>query len=486
MFDFSKIYDIYYEMTNDFFQKKEIKEIKNKSQYFTPTGEAEKLIDDLEIINKKIIKILDPCCGNGILLFKLLEKILKKYEPECIFIDVYDIDILLLQNVKSIINLLDFNNVNIDIQYLNKDFLEGDNKKNYDYIVMNPPFKKINTNDVPKDMMKFLYGQPNLYHLFIKKALDMLDINGILCVISPKNYLSGRYTEELRNYIVSDFSITKINTSNDRKNIFKNNITQEICMLHIKKAKKRNVVISYNDNTKFKVKTRDIIAGSVNKIIFTPRNINDYNLIKAFSKFPIGTIGTDILVKVGKVVQFRVKGREKNLVNEEFSKCSNGVPLIVYRHIRGEIINYKKLIDKSKNDAITLIDDESNKSILIKNSNYVLIRKNVDKKYEKLVHSVMYFKDLDSEEIAIDNGIIYCTNKDDSLTECEVIGLQCILKSKQFDDYYRMINSTHTINVYELENMNFPSLDIIRKIGMKLDKNNINVNRATEIFGEYL
>ncbi|EPS48959.1 methyltransferase small [Clostridium botulinum A1 str. CFSAN002368] len=86
--------------------------------------------------------------------------------------------------------------------------------------------------------MKFLYGQPNLYHLFIKKALDMLDINGILCVISPKNYLSGRYTEELRNYIVSDFSITKINTSNDRKNIFKNNITQEICMLHIKKAKK--------------------------------------------------------------------------------------------------------------------------------------------------------------------------------------------------------------------------------------------------------
>ncbi|EPS48960.1 hypothetical protein CFSAN002368_18706 [Clostridium botulinum A1 str. CFSAN002368] len=71
------------------------------------------------------------------------------------------------------------------------------------------------------------------------------------------------------------------------------------------------MVISYNDNTKFKVKTRDIIAGSVNKIIFTPRNINDYNLIKAFSKFPIGTIGTDILVKVGKVVQFRVKGREK-------------------------------------------------------------------------------------------------------------------------------------------------------------------------------
>ena len=98
----------------------------------------------------------------------------------------------------------------------------------------------------------------------------------------------------------------------------------------------------------------------------------------------------------------------------------------------------------------------------------------------------MYFKELDCEKIAIDNGIIYFTNGDDSLTECEVLGLQCILCSKQFDDYYRMVNSSHTINVYELENMNFPGLDIIREIGMKFDKNNISIEKATEIFDEYL
>ncbi|MGL5633853.1 MAG: Eco57I restriction-modification methylase domain-containing protein [Sarcina sp.] len=486
MFNFKKIYKMYDKLTEEFFYTNSIEDVKKKSQYFTPINEAEKLIGDLEIINKKIIKILDPSCGNGILLFKLLEKILSVYEPEYIFIDVYDIDDILLENVSTMIKLLELNNVEINAKYLNKDFLESNDSLSYDYIVMNPPFKKINVDDVPKDMVDILYGQPNLYHLFIKRALEFLDIDGTLCVISPKNYLSGRYTEPLRNYIVNNFSITNINTSNDRKNIFKNNITQEICMLHIKKSKKTNVTISYNDDIRFKVKISDVISRYKNRIIFTPRNIDDYNLIKSFSKFPIGTIGTDILMKVGKVVQFRVNEKEKNLVNEEFLKYNKGIPLIVYRHIRGDIINYGKLIGKSKNDAITLIDDGLNNSLLIKNSNYVLIRKNIDKKYEKLIHSVMYFNELECDRIAIDNGIIYFTNKDDSLTECEVRGLQCILKSKQFDDYYRMINSTHTINVYELENMKFPSLNIIKEIGLKVGKGNISIEEATRIFQEYL
>ncbi|EPB8193493.1 TPA: methyltransferase [Clostridium perfringens] len=486
MFNFKNIYKMYDKLTEEFFSTNKLEQIKSKSQYFTPAKEAERLIEDLEIKNKKNIKILDPSCGNGILVLKLLEKILKNYKPECIFIDLYDIEKILLKNVETMIRVIENNGIKINVRYINRDFLESNYNSKYDYIVMNPPFKKINIKNVPEDMVDFVYGQPNLYHLFIKRALDLLEVNGILCVLSPKNYLSGRYTEHLRNYIVDNFSIIKISTFNDRKNIFKNNITQEICMLHIKKSKEENVVISYNDGIKFEVKITDVISKNKNKIIFTPRNINDYNLIKSFSKFPIGTIGNEILVKVGKVVQFRVKEKEKNLVNEEFNKYKKGIPLIVYRHIRGDKIEYGKLIDKSKNDAITLIDDGLNKSLLIKNGNYVLIRKNVDKKYEKLIHSVMYFNELDSDSIAIDNGLIYFTNKDDSLTENEVIGLQCILKSKQFDDYYRMMNSTHTINVYELENINFPSLDIIKEIGCKAKKSNINVKKATKIFQEYL
>lgn len=486
MFDFSKVYNMYSKLTNEFFQKNEKNDMKNKSQYFTPIQEAEKLIDDLKINKIKTVRILDPSCGNGILLFKILEKIFSYYQPESLIIDVYDIDLKLLNNVKKIIEMIDFNGTKVSVSYFNRDFLKSDDNSKYDYIIMNPPYKKINVKDVPENLKSFLYGQPNLYHLFIAKTVDMLMLNGTLCIISPKNYLSGRYTEKLRQYIVNNFSITKIHTFNDRRIVFGNNITQEICIVHIKKSYEENVIISYNSNSKFRAKINEIVLNNDTKIIYTPRSIEDYTLIKKFKKFPMRTIGKDILMKVGKVVQFRIKEKETNLSDEEFFHFENGIPLIVYRHINTNSLKYRVLVDKTKNKAITLLDDKLNTSVLINNSNYVLIRKNTDKKYDKLIHCIGYFRELRSENIALDNGIAYLTNNNDSLTEEEVLGLQCILMSKQFDDYYRMINSSHTINVYELENMHFPDLNMIKSIGNNMTINSLTIEQSTEIFEAYL
>jgi len=482
---------MYNKLTNEFLEKNQVKDIKNKSQYFTPILEAEKLIDDI-IINKfKVIKILDPCCGNGILLIKLIEKIFSYYKPEVLIIDVYDIEIKLLNNMEKLINMIDFCGVKLHIRYFNEDFLSSNNTEKYDYIIMNPPYKKINVKDVPHNLTSFLYGQPNLYHLFISRTLNMLTSIGMLCIISPKNYLSGKYTEKLRRYIINNFSITKIHTFNNRNIVFGNNITQEICIVHIKKCTEENVVISYNNKPKFIAEIKDIIVDNETKIIYTPRDIEDYILIKRFKKFPINTIGTQILMKVGKVVQFRIKEKEKNLKYKEFFLFENGIPLIVYRHINSDTLDYKILVEKSKNNSITLLDDKLNKSVIIDNRNYVLIRKNIDKKYNKLIHSVGYFKELKCEKISIDNGIAYFTNKNDSLSKEVILGIQCILRSQQFDDYYRMINSSHTINVYELENMHFPDLEVIKLIGDSIIKDPaikdlITIDKATEIFEKYL
>lgn len=486
MFNFSEIYNLYLELTNEFFQRKTIEDIKERSQYFTPLEEAEKMMDDLQIIEVETIRILDPACGNGILLFKLLDKILSKYYPKNLTIDVYDIDIDLLNNVKKIMQTIRFAGTKLNIRFINTDFLKNVDNEKYDYIVMNPPYKKINVEMVPENLKAFLYGQPNLYHLFITKALDMLATNGILCIISPKNYLSGKYTEKLRKYIVNDFSIIKIHTFNNRTTVFRNSITQEVCIIHIIKSDEENVTISYNGDSKFQAKIDRIILGNDTKILYTPRSIEDYRLIEKFKKFPLKTIGNDILMKTGKVVQFRVIGKDDNLKEEDYLHFENGIPLIVYRHINTNKLKYQPLVSKTKNKAITLVDDRSNSGVLIKNSNYVLIRKNIDKKYKKLIHSVGYLKDLESEKIALDNGIAYFTNSTDSLTREEVLGLQCILMSKQFDDYYRMINSSHTINVYELENMYFPDLETIRSIGHHMILNSLSIEQSTEVFKRYL
>jgi len=485
MRNFNEVYSVYSKLTNDFFDERTKKDIREKSQYFTPILEAEKLVEDIKILEHNEIKILDPACGNGILVFKLLEKIFKTYKPKKIEIDVYDIDNMALNNFKKLVKLIEVEDVKLVINYFNMDFLKINIHNKYNYIIMNPPYKKVNVSDVPQNLLKYVYGQPNLYHLFIANVIDKLTNDGVISIISPKNYLSGMYTEKLRDYIINNLSITKIHTFNDRRNVFKNKITQEVCIVQINKVKNENVIIAYNNEPRFKVKLQDIILKD-KFIIFTPRNIMDYKLIKRFIKFPIRTIGTNIIMNVGKVVQFRIKNKDENLKDKEYYCFENAMPLIVYRHIRGEKLNYGQLTDKKNNRAITLIDDNTNTSIFIKNANYLFIRKNIDKKYDKLIHCIGYFGGLDSTKLAIDNGIVYFTNKQDNLTREEVVGLQCILMSKQFDAYYRMINSSHTINVYELENMHFPDIETIRLIGKNMKDEFVSVEGATEIFEKYL
>lgn len=49
-----------------------------------------------------------------------------------------------------------------------------------------------------------------------------------------------------------------------------------------------------------------------------------------------------------------------------------------------------------------------------------------------------------------------------------------------------MINSSHTINVYELENMHFPDLETIRLIGRNMILNSLTIEQSTEVFEQYL
>lgn len=480
-------YEKYNELTNNYFKKKSVGERKELSQYFTSDKIADSLFKNVIIIKKDVIKILDACCGNGILILKLIEKIIDSYMPKEIVIYAFDIDPILLENINIILKCLNFKNKSVKIctKLYCEDFLNSNINIKFDYIVMNPPYKKVNVSDVPSELQGIIIGQPNLYHLFIAKALGMLNEVGVLCILAPKNYLSGKYTEKLRHMIVNHYSIYKIHTFNNRRTFFDVKITQEVCIVHISRERFEKVKVSYNGNNPMVLPISKLIIDNNTNIIQTPRDMNDYALIDKFNKFPRGVIGDSIYMKTGKVVQFRVKN--EFLSEEKYQyNIKNEVPLIVYRHINSGKLIYNKLVNKNRNKAITIYDNSMTASLLIDNRNYVILRKNTDKKYEKLISCVAYLRDLETERLGIDNGLAYLTNFDDSLTEIEVRGIQCILMSKQFDDYYRLVNSSHTLNVYEFENIHFPDMNTIRMIGIDVGSKDMTVEIATNIMGDYV
>lgn len=120
------IYDEYTNLINNFFENKSKETIKNNSQYFTPFNEADKLLEDLIITKKNSFKSFRPSCWwCGILVIKLLEKILDKYIPSSIVIDVYDTDLEALEIIDILLKSESLQNITLNSISLIKIFYQA-------------------------------------------------------------------------------------------------------------------------------------------------------------------------------------------------------------------------------------------------------------------------------------------------------------------------------------------------------------------------
>jgi len=124
------------------------------------------------------IKILDPCCGNGNFHFIVYNKLLKYHSKDVINKSLYfnDTNKERLSNVSKIFG----ENVHIT----NYDFLEDNTQDQYDMIVANPPYAKMQENG------KRASKNHNLIKAFLEKSLKLLKPNGYLVFITPDNWMS--------------------------------------------------------------------------------------------------------------------------------------------------------------------------------------------------------------------------------------------------------------------------------------------------------
>jgi SAM-dependent methyltransferase len=123
-----------------------------------------------EFWNRKNIKILDSCCGNGNFHAYITTKTNLK--------NLYFNEI----NQKRVENLKRYfgNNINISM----KDFLSFESKEEYDLVVSNPPFAKFDNNN------SRVSKNHNLSRDFLKKALEITKRNGYVLFILPNNWMS--------------------------------------------------------------------------------------------------------------------------------------------------------------------------------------------------------------------------------------------------------------------------------------------------------
>ena len=133
------------------------------------------------------LNILEPSIGVGNFLPVL---IMKYASVQTVNIDVVDIDANSIEILKELVAKIDVPN-NVNINYINADFLLYNFDKKYDIVVGNPPYKKLTKEKLLLAQYKtdvFNKNTNNIFSFFIEKAMK---IGNVVSLIVPKSLINA-------------------------------------------------------------------------------------------------------------------------------------------------------------------------------------------------------------------------------------------------------------------------------------------------------
>lgn len=466
--------------TDEYLNSKNKSDRKKIGQFFT-SKETAIFMAGLSNYKKRNIKILDAGAGTGILSIALLEKLKKEDFIQNIEIDLYENDLeiipILEKNMiyaKEKIGKLKKYNI------IKENFILNNSEVSYDIIISNPPYKKIRKNDIEsKVMSEVIYGQPNLYFLFMAKAIKLLANNGEMIFIVPRSWTSGAYFKKFRQIFLDSVRITDIHLFISRDKVFnKENVLQETMILKAIKTKEIKNTIhitqSYSNEDFEKLKSYDVaydicIEKDNERYVYLPVDHADIETLKTINSFHTKLEDIGLKLKTGLTVDFR---NEEYLTN---NASNNSVPLFSSIHFDKGFIKFP-----SKEDEQQYVSKD-NTALLQKNTNSLFIKRFSSKEENRRIQPVMYFKKdfANYEYISTENHINFIGSIDKKdINEDVIYGLYGIYNSTLYDKYYRILNGSTQVNATEINNIPIPNENTIKNIGKRLQE---KVNITTEI-----
>jgi type I restriction-modification system DNA methylase subunit len=208
-------------------------EKKENGIYFTPPQTIKTNIDLLEPFMENVKEVLEPSCGSCEYIFALTNK----------YNNINVTGIEFNKTIFESIQPLSKDNIAL----VNSNYLSHDFQHKFDLIIGNPPYFVMKKTDVNNSYYNYFDGRPNIFILFIIKSLDLLNINGILSFVLPKNFLNCLYYDKTRKYINENYHILNILECND--NYIETQQETIIIMIQNKKSTDDNILYSMNIST---------------------------------------------------------------------------------------------------------------------------------------------------------------------------------------------------------------------------------------------
>lgn len=428
---------------------------KCKGQFFTPVSIAEFMALRAGYATQHL-SILEPGAGNGLLTASIIKHCIEN--EFCSSFDVKfvenDTDVIeLLQSTIAIItNYVTANNGNINISLSTENYITGSVDEKYDIVICNPPYKKIRKDsEESRRMENYVYGQPNLYGLFMCQAIKHLKDNGRFVFITPRSWTSGCYYKLVRQYIFEKLNITDLLLFENRNNVFDDeDVLQEtLITVGIKGNPQSQIIYLYNADSsrqltpmQMEVPAQLIKNIGPDSYLLLPKNEIDLQVINRMANIPDTFESLGYCFKTGPVVEFR------NI--DAISAVAQDGYIPMYRST--SIMNGQCVFpaDTEKAQYLNL----SKRQLLIPNGNTVFLRRLSAKEENRRLQSCVYYQTGNNEYISVENHVNYLVRSDGTaLSEDEVEWINELLLSEDYDVYYRIINGSTQVNAGELNRL---------------------------------
>ncbi len=446
------------------------------SQFFTSPDIAQFMAGLFTPTSTKTCHLLDAGAGVGSLSAAFLNRA-HRLGLETIELDAFEIDSSLhSQLTKTLVSCQTRLNLKVNLHpqdfiHAASDWLSGNlfaqPLPRYDYAILNPPYQKIHSNSPHRKALRQVGIETvNLYSAFIALSLLLLGDRGQLVAIAPRSFCNGSYYRPFRQLLLQQAAIRQIHLFESRRQAFKkDNVLQENIILHLERGLHQgDVTIStstddtFHDLTQQKYPFKQIISSSDPERFIhipTPQESRSSSLSSKF-RYSLADLGID--VSTGPVVDFRLKPHLHQMPDSET------VPLLYPLHIQDGQITWPQPQSKKPN-AIAL--NSATQKWLYPQGFYCVVRRFSSKEEKQRI--VASFVDPSRLQnplfLGFENHLNVFHTQKQGLPPILARGLMVLLNSTLIDQQFRRFSGHTQVNVTDLKQMRYPSLELIINLG---------------------
>ncbi len=471
---------------------------KRHGQFFTPI-EVAKFMARMVESNQTSVKILDPGAGTGILTCAVCERLASlPQKPHQITIHAYEQDSMLIIALRRVLNFLqghlEASGISTSIVVSNEDFVlkygeclfpstpmlpSSVPPVYFDLAISNPPYFKLpKTDPRAKAASAIVYGQPNIYAIFMAISASLLAPGGQLIFITPRSFASGLYFKRFRGYFFSKMRPKTIHLFDSRKESFRRDrILQENIIIEARKQDnwashnlRQTVDISSsngNDDLLSAKPTRTDLSvvldmSSQHKVLKIPTTRSQVEIIDIFESWTGSLNAYGLEISTGPVVPFRALA----FLSDQGCIQTTHAPLIWMQSVKPMKLTWPvRLLKKSQYIQV----DRQTLPLLVSNKTYVLLRRmSAKEENRRLTAAVLPQDAIRSPLLGIENHLNYIHRPDGDLSREEAWGLAALYNSEFFDTYFRVLNGNTQVSATELRMIPLPDLSAIVEIGHRI------------------